>query len=344
MTFRSTRGHRPARRGMALLLGLALLWSLGGCQKGAPHSPPAGAPIPITVAYTVQPQSTLVHVALARGYFAAEGLDATAQVHDFGKSALQAVLDRKADFATVADTPIMFSILAGEKIAVLANIEASSQNNGIVANTTAGIHAPKDLKGKRVGFTAGTTSDFFLDTFLTANALQRSDIHALALTPDAMRTAIASKRVDAVSTWNYTLAQVATDLGDQGVTFFDRDIFTETFNIVVQHDYLQSHPEAAKRFLRALVRAEEYVANHPDDAQGIVARATQTDRAVVRHVWNDFNYRVQHGEALVLTLEDETRWAMAQHLTRQTQMPDYRSYLDLNSLQGVKPDALSAHP
>ncbi len=45
-------------------------------------------------------------------------------------------------------------------------------NNAIVARKDSGISAPGDLKGKRIGYTPGTTSDFFLDSMLTASALR----------------------------------------------------------------------------------------------------------------------------------------------------------------------------
>ena len=62
---------------------------------------------------------------MAKDYFTKEGLDVQPLLHTYGKAALQAVIENKADFATVAETPAMFSILEGNKIFVIANIEAS---------------------------------------------------------------------------------------------------------------------------------------------------------------------------------------------------------------------------
>jgi NitT/TauT family transport system substrate-binding protein len=87
---------------------------------------------------------------------------------------------------------------------------------------------PGDLKGKRVGFTPGTTSDFFLDAFLTANGLTRQDIQPVALKPDEMQDAMIAKKVDAVSTWNYPLTLIAQKLSSDGIVFYDQQIYTET--------------------------------------------------------------------------------------------------------------------
>ncbi|MDD4905293.1 MAG: hypothetical protein PHD39_03910, partial [Methylobacter tundripaludum] len=99
-------------------------------------------------------------------------------------------------------------------------------------------------------------------------------------------------------------------------------------------------PETVERFLRALIKAEDFVAKNPDEAQGIMSVATKIDKDLIRDVWNDFNYHVVLDQTLLLTLEDETRWAMKNKLTDQTDMPDYLSYIHLDSLKAVKPEAI----
>ncbi len=324
-------------------LSLLLIFVLSGCQKSPSQdaSQRSAATLQkITVAYTYQPQSTLAHVAVAKGYFAEEGLEVQSLMHTFGKASLQSLLDHKADFAAVAETPFMFNVLKGEKIYLIANIEASGKNNAIVARKDAGISVAGDLKGKRIGYTPGTTSDFFLDSMLTVIGLTRQSIQPVPLKPEEMHAAIVEKRVDAVCTWNYPLTQIKRQLGPNGVLFYDPIIYTETFNFAAQQDFVQKNPETVRRFLRALIKAENFVAQHPDEAQAIMSAATKTDLDLIREVWNAFNYRVVLDKKLLITLEDETRWAMKNKLTDQTVMPEYQNYIHLDSLRAVKPDAI----
>ena len=337
----SCHGSEPAKgHFLWKLLAFQLLAAVIGCQKVPSKS--ASPPQKITVAYTTQPQSTLVHVAVAKGYFAEEGLEVQSQLHTYGKAALQSMLDGKADFATVAETPIMFSVLRGERFSVIANIEASSKNNAIVASREAGISEPRDLKGKRVGFTPGTTSDFFLDSFLTAQGLARRELRTVPLKPEEMRQAIRDRSVDAVCTWNYPLSQIERDLGITGAVFYDREIYTETFNIAVAREVLDGRPEAVQAFLRALIKAEQFVARQPEEAQVIVASATAVDQNLIREVWDAFNYSVRLDQTLLITLEDETRWAIKQKLTEQAVMPDYRKIIHEDSLLAIKAAAVKS--
>ena len=326
-----------------LLLVLYCMLTLSGCEK-LPVTAGTSATTParqkITFALTTQPQSTLVHIALEKGYFSDQGLDVQPQVHGFGKAALQSLLDGKANFATVAETPIMFSILRGERIFVIANIESSTTNNGVIARVDAGITKPADLKGKRIGFSPGTTSDFFLDSFLSAQGLMRQEITPVPLKPEEMLDAVLAKNVDAVSTWNYPLTQIKRKFGAQSVTFFDRQIYTETFNIAAMQDFVRNNPQTVTAVLRALIQAETFVSDYPDEAKDMLSAAIKVDKDMVKEVWNAFSYQVRLDQNLTITLEDETRWAMKNKLTDQALMPNYLSHIYVDGLKAVKPGAV----
>lgn len=215
-------------------LALALVLAAVGCQRSAPKA--ALAPRPIRIACTLQPQSTLVQVAAANGFFKAEGLEADLRVVAYGKVALQALLDHQVDVATVAETPIMFAAMRGEPFYVIANIEASSRNNAIVARRDAGIASVHGLKGKRVAYTPGTTSEFFLDSLLATADLPRSAIQPVPMQPEEMAPAIQARAIDAACTWNYTLTRIKRQLGENAILFFDQEIYTETFNLAAAPD------------------------------------------------------------------------------------------------------------
>jgi len=155
-----------------------------------------------------------------------------------------------------------------------------------------------------------------------------------------MQAAILARKVDAVSTWNYPLTLIKQQLGADGVIFYDREIYTETFNVASRQDFVNKNPEVVKRLLRALIKAENYVAKYPDDVQNILAEATKIDKSLIRDVWNNFNYRVRLDQTLLITLEDETRWAMKNKLTDKTLMPNYADYLYAEGLKAVKPEAI----
>ena len=72
-------------------------------------------------------------------------------------------------------------------------------------------------------------------------------------------------------------------------------------------------------------------------AQDIVAAAIKVDKELVKEVWNAFSYQVRLDQTLLITLEDETRWAMKNKLTDKTVMPNYADFIHVDSLKAVKP-------
>ncbi len=66
--------------------------------------------------------SGLVVVAAANGYFRHAGLEVTLQPHASGKAALEAVFVGKADLATAADTPLVFAIVSGRPLLIVATM------------------------------------------------------------------------------------------------------------------------------------------------------------------------------------------------------------------------------
>src|ERR1700687_1710658 len=99
----------------------------------------AGPGEKITLAVSMLPHASLVHIAAAKGYFASEGIEMTLEPYQFGKPALDAVLAGKAELATCAETPVVFAVLKGQRISVLATIAGATKATAVVARKDAGI-------------------------------------------------------------------------------------------------------------------------------------------------------------------------------------------------------------
>jgi ABC-type nitrate/sulfonate/bicarbonate transport system substrate-binding protein len=307
-----------------------------GCQP----QKQAGPPQKITIAYVNNFNAVLIPIAFTKGYFMEEGLEATPQPHAFGKPALQAVTDGKADITTVGDTPVVLSIMSGQKITTLATIQTSNRNTVIVARRDRGIANPADLKGKKIGITLGTTGDFFADSFLLANGIDRKHVKIIDLKPDDMDDALETGKVDAVATWNPTVIQLKKKLGSKGIIFFGESLYTEIFCVVALQEYVKKNPAAIKKVLRALIKAETFVQQHPEEARRYIAEFIKADKAILDETWNIFTFRVALDQALLVDLEDQTRWTIKHRLTARRDMPNYLDFIYVDGLSAVKPDAV----
>lgn len=304
-------------------------------------SKPVGPPEKVTIAYATITSTALAIVAQMRGYYREEGLDVTARLHPYGKLALQDVQEGKADFATVAETPVMFAILNGGKISVVATIQTTNQTHTVIARRDRGIGQFEDLRGKKIAVTTGTTSDYFLNAILAAQGISRKDIDFVDLKLDAIPEALDRGDVDAASAFHPYNILAQKKLGDRGIAFHDKDIYTSSINMIAMQSFILRRPGMVVKLLRALVKAEEFVKEHPEEAQKIVADFNRTDIALVRDVWASHNFGVVLDQSLLLVLEDETKWAIRNRLTGGvTKIPNYLDFIYLDGLDSVKPKAI----
>ena len=124
------------------------------------------------------------------------------------------------------------------------------------------------------------------------------------------------------------------------ITFHDKDIYRYTFNVVATQEFIRKNPDKVRKVLGALVRAEEFVKVNPAATQNIVANFSGIEVAIVRNIWADASFAVTLDQALILALEDETRWAMNSRLIDKRKIPNYLDFLYLDGLLSVKPEAV----
>jgi ABC-type nitrate/sulfonate/bicarbonate transport system substrate-binding protein len=136
-----------------LLFLVCMILLFQGCKGRT-----ADLPLKITICEGTQPIAGLVYVAYQEKFFEQQGLEVVLEPHSTGKACLGAVLDGKADLATVAETPIVLAGLEDKKFFVTATIHESEENTVVVARKDRGVVAPADLTGKKVGVTRGTNA------------------------------------------------------------------------------------------------------------------------------------------------------------------------------------------
>jgi NitT/TauT family transport system substrate-binding protein len=317
-----------------LLLTLPVI----ACEKQSDRA--EGPPEKVTIAYATTPFTTLVQIALLKGYFTAEGLDVTPQTHEFGKLALQSVIEGKADLATSGDTPVMFAVMGGKKTHTLAVVARSTKGEAIVARRDRGISTPDDLKGKTIGVTLGTTGDFFLESFLALHGIGREAVRIVDMRPNEMTEAIVTGRVDAVAFWSIFMNQLVRRLGDNGIAFYEETIYSDITCLTAMQEYVKTHPGAVRRILRALIRAEAFVNKDPEESRRLVAESIKIDQVYLDEIWESFDFKVTLDQSLLVSLEDQTRWANRNRLTEAVSAPNYLDFIYLDGLQSVKPEAV----
>ena len=183
-------------RTVAAIVGIATAASLAAFVN-------AYAQAPITVRFTVQPKTgvtSLVELALEKGFFAQVGIDAKTVTVAHGPAAVTALASGSVDVATNA--PEVFLALAGRG-QPLKLIAGQTRQIGVLASRP-GLDVPakfpesvRALKGKKIGVTALSSATQYLSiAILNSAGLDVTDVEFVAVGFGAPQ-ALSARHVDA---------------------------------------------------------------------------------------------------------------------------------------------------
>jgi len=295
----------------------------------------------LTIALPDVPHAGLLHIAVEQGYYTAEGLDVTIVPASHGKAAMEELRRGKADLAVTAEAVFLLAVMKGEALGIAASVLNVSGDNAVVARRDRNIAVPRDLAGKRLGVTFGTSGEYFLWAFLVRHKLAPEAVTLVDLPPGRIAAALAGGDVDAIATWAPVLAEARAALGTNAATFAEANVYTLNFLLSGRSEFLRAHPRALEKLLRALLKAEEFSRAHPEQALLLVAKRLKVDADVLRPNWNDFNFRVDLRQSQLVTLEDQARWAMARGHVARGPVPNLLPHFYLDALLAVRPDRVS---
>lgn len=297
------------------------------------RTPPAVQQLRIALPTT--PHASLLFIAAAKGYFADEGLDVQVRPVSHGKAALDLLTQGQVDLASAAEVPFVISVMKGQQIGIVATVVSVSTEMAIVSRRDRAIAAPRDIAGKKVGVTSGTSGDYFLWAFLTRHKISPETVRLVDIAPGRMVHELANGAVDAVSTWEPIKSDAQTALAGNGLSFIEGDAYTVTHVVIGQSAFFKAHPDALRKLVRALLRAEAFVQADPLQAQSIVAEQLKLDLKTLQAGWRNISFRIDLRQSQLVTLEDEARWAMARGHADKGPIPNFLSHLYLDALLGT---------
>ena len=262
----------------------------------------------IRIATPRHPMSALIYIAEDQHYFEKEGLAVSQVPSRYGKDALDMMLAGNADFSTSASLPVSAVILDGAEPRLLATIAKNDQSHAILADGKHRIAQPSDLGGKTVAVKLGTTLQFYLDVLLIDAGVRPSDVKTVDLGGEEALAALRKGSIDAVVELT-PLTRATLASSDLVQVPFSPALYTTHWNLVSTEHMLKNRPGVAEKLLRALIAAQDFALDNPLQAIAITAKRTGIPVPDMTPYWPEYVFQVRLPQSLIVTLEDETRWA-----------------------------------
>jgi len=285
--------------------------------------------------------NALFYVGEAQKLFAANGLKVILKEdYDSGASAAAGMLNGEADIALAAEFPIVGLVFNKKDITSFGSV-AKYENTYVIWRTGSGIRTIQDLKGKKIGVTLKTISEFYLGRTLELNNISIHQVSLIDTRASDSEKAIAGGEVEAVATWEPWVAQINRRMGKELVTLPLQSGQYAYWNLVSTPEWINIHRNTIKRLINSLVQAESYLASHPRETKEIIRKRMKFDEDYLDIIWQRYQFSLSLDQSLITAMEDEARWMIKNNLTRENTIPDFTNYIYIDGLKAIKPEAVN---
>ncbi len=196
------------------------------------------------------------------------GVKLDVQSYQDGPSQNAAFLSGSLDVAQIG-LPGLALIAKGAPVKIFMVSDEEVSTEGLVVRKSANIGSVADLKGKTIGVTAGSSSDYALRATLKAANVDIGDVKVLPAPPPALSAAWSRGDVDAAYTWDPFLTQLARNDGTVlstigGLSKSTNGAYSIQNFYMVGAKFAEENPDILKVVAHTISRSVDYIAANPD--------------------------------------------------------------------------------
>jgi NitT/TauT family transport system substrate-binding protein len=324
---------------------IALLTLVMGSTGLAAAQAPERKNLDVHTARDAQLASQLV-IGQTKGFFRARGLDVQIKYFTAGSEIPPGMAAGSIVMAS-AGAPNAISLAANNfPMKVIAQIADISGAQGIVVRPQAGIRAPKDLEGKKMGIVkAGPALDLF-GKFSRAYGVDQNKITMANMLPPDLLTAFAKGDIDAYAVWEPYLTrgeQLGGKVLHTGTQSYvpgaegPKRIFSMACVLFTLESFIKQNPNTTVALLRGLKQAQQFLAG-PANTEAVLDILTEPlniPKADLRKIMARNRYQLQIDQALLDSMDAQTEFLHSIGFLRSA--PKARSYVEPRFLREVDP-------
>lgn len=217
-------------------------------------------PVTLNVAYMPNYAALwAVITGIQKGYFAEQGI--TINLYEFadGPTEIAAMESGSIDVAYIGPGAHRLCSTGNASIFLFQHL---GNADCVIGRPSHGVSSLEDLKGKKVAYASGTSSETILRLALDSVGLRFEDIQAYDMDTSNMVSAMLSGSVDACATWSPNSILILEQLGDDAIKFVSNvdfiDVSVSPASWVCTPKFAEQNREILVRFIKAMYKAMDY--------------------------------------------------------------------------------------
>jgi NitT/TauT family transport system substrate-binding protein len=236
-----------------------------------------GTPVEVTVRFTwkLKGEYAPLYVAQEKGYYSAAGLNVKLAEGSGAKTALRQLAAGQEQVVWGPVVNAAQSVAAGIPVKVIA-VYQPKVPIGLIAHPDTPLRGPKDLEGKKLGYTIGETVADLLDPFLRLHKIDKSKLTLIQMDGGARVTQFMSRRIDLISVFtNNDLPELEKKAGVKFnvLRFADFGLSVLGAGFMTSDQQLKERADVLRRLIQATNKGFEDARRSPEEAAGIMLKA-----------------------------------------------------------------------
>ena len=280
------------------------------CGQGKPHSRssifgaiaifllalsnnPAHAADTVRIGVGIDPSFTTWWVAKDRGFFQKHNINAEITQFSGTPDMADATMAGEMDFGSSGTATYMPRFVRSDALLIVGTLANSTDNFKIAALTS--IKSLPELKGKRVGTVASSTTDYLWALLLKKLNISDSEINIVPVTPPELPVALDRRDIVAFFCWEPWPSKAVEISGKDKVQILgsSRDAgYFQNFVIAGNRKFIQANPDATVRVLAALREASDYMARERAEAIKIAAERNKLTPQMAEYILGLYQFKL----------------------------------------------------
>jgi ABC-type nitrate/sulfonate/bicarbonate transport system substrate-binding protein len=295
---------------------------------------------PVTIAVSKTPLSSPFYVAKSINSF-----DDTCVSVEYvevmgGQIAFERVMNSEVDFGTSSDSVIAYKSLSKQPFVTHAMFVQSDNDVKLITHSSDKVNSVIDLKGRKVGVTKGTASEYLLSTLLAIEGLTMAHVKLFYYKPEELLLKFSQGNVDAIVSWEPFVFEALELWGNKIKVHDTKSLSSLSFNLISQTADNQL-VEKAKCVIQGLQTAINYIISNPNESKQIVIDELDLKPAFIDWVWPDYIFKLGLNQSLILNINSQAIWAVETRMSEFNEVPNSERFIDSRALLQVEPGAVN---